>query len=312
MTAPTGPRSTSAGLLAVGGAIVSFALSTPIVKWSGETGVVLAFWRMWVASALWWIVLIAWRRIAQSKGRLEGAPALPDRATWKLVLPAGLMFGVNISLLFTAVTRTSIAAVEFIGALTPLIIVPAGALIFKERPNWSALKFGVISIVGVAMVLFFGPATGAATLGGNLLMVVTLCSWSTYLVFTKRARMAGIDTPTFMACMMPLGLITSVPIALAIVGSEVFELGMRGWLVVILLAVLTGMGAHGCIAFAQQHLPIATISVMQTSQPALAVLFAFIILDEQVRWIQVAGMALVIVGIAAFTATAQRPAPVPD
>ena len=197
MTAADRRRSTGAGLLAVGGAIVSFSLSTPIVKWSEETGVVLAFWRMWVASALWWIVLLGWRRVAHARGGIETAPALPDRNTWKMVLPAGLMFGINISLLFTAVTRTSIAAIEFIGALTPLIIVPAGALIFQERPNWSALKFGVISIGGIALVLFFGPATGTASLDGNLLMVVTLCSWSTYLIFTKRARLSGIDTPTF-------------------------------------------------------------------------------------------------------------------
>ena len=91
-----------------------------------------------------------------------------------------------------------------------------------------------------------------------------------------------------------------------------FELGARGWLVVIVLAVLTGMGAHGCIAFAQQHLPIATISVMQTAQPALAVMFAFVILSEQVRWIQAVGMLLVIIGIGAFTVTAQRPAAVPN
>jgi drug/metabolite transporter (DMT)-like permease len=72
------------------------------------------------------------------------------------------------------------------------------------------------------------------------------------------------------------------------------------------LAILTGMIAHGCIAFAQQHLPIATITVMQTSQPALAVFFAFLILGESVRGLQVVGMILVIVGIASFTLVSQR------
>ena len=66
------------------------------------------------------------------------------------------------------------------------------------------------------------------------------------------------------------------------------------------------VGLLGCIAFAQQHLPMATISVMQVTQPALAVLFAFLILGEEVRVVQVGGMAMVIVGIALFTRTAQR------
>lgn len=282
------------GLVAVIAAILAFSLSTPIVKWAGITGVVLAFWRMWMSVATWWIVLAGQQR------------PFPDRRTWKLVAPAGLLFGVNISLLFTAVTKTSIAHVEFIATMTPLIVVPAGAFFFSERPNWSALRYGVISIVGVAMVLFFGPSTGTATLGGDLIMLVVLCSWTGYLLFTKRARAAGVDTVTFMACMMPLGLITTVPMAIVLAGDEILSMTGRGWLVAAILAILTGMIAHGCIAFAQQHLPIATITVMQTSQPALAVFFAFVILGEEVRGLQVVGMGFVIVGIAAFTLVSQR------
>ena len=283
-----------AGLIAMAAAIVAFSLSTPIVKWAGITGVVLAFWRMWMSVATWWIVLMGQHR------------PLPDRRTWKLVAPAGLFFGMNISLLFTAVTKTSIAHVEFIATMTPLLVVPAGAFFFSERPNWSALRYGVISIVGVAMVLFFGPSTGTATLGGDLIMLLVLCSWTGYLLFTKRARAQGVDTVTFMACMMPLGLITTVPMAIVLAGDEILSMTARGWLVAGILAILTGMIAHGCIAFAQQHLPIATITVMQTSQPALAVFFAFLILGEEVRGLQVVGMVLVIVGIAAFTLVSQR------
>jgi drug/metabolite transporter (DMT)-like permease len=275
-------------------AIVAFSLSTPIVKWAGITGVVLAFWRMWMSVGTCWIELVGQRR------------PLPDRRTWKLVAPAGLFFGMNISLLFTAVTKTSIAHVEFIATMTPLLVVPAGAIFFNERPNWSALRYGVISIVGVAMVLFFAPPTGTATLGGDLIMLLVLCSWTGYLLFTKRARAQGVDTVTFMACMMPLGLITTVPMAIVLAGDEILSMTRRGWLVAAILAILTGMIAHGCIAFAQQHLPIATITVMQTSQPALAVFFAFLILGEEVRGLQVVGMVLVIVGIAAFTLVSQR------
>lgn len=298
------PAVAPVGLFAMIAAIVAFSLSTPIVKWAGVTGVVLAFWRMWLSVGTWWITLVVMRRRSRAS---EHRVDWPSRQTWKLVAPAGLLFGMNISLLFTAVTRTSIAHVEFIATLTPLAVVPAGALIFGEQPNWSALRFGVISIVGVAMVLFFGPASGTATLGGDLLVLVVLCSWTGYLILTKRARAAGVDTVTFMACMMPTGLVTTVPMALLLAGTGVVsDMNPRGWFIVVVLAVLTGMVAHGCIAFAQQHLPIATITVMQVGQPALAVVFAFIILGEEVRAMQVVGMALVITGLVLFTRTAQR------
>ena len=143
-------------------------------------------------------------------------------------------------------------------------------------------------------------------------MLVVLCSWTGYLIFTKRARAAGVDTASFMACMMPTGLITTVPMALLIAGDGIVtDMTGRGWFIVVILALLTGMVAHGCIAFAQQHLPIATITVMQVAQPALAVLFAFLILGEEVRAVQVGGMALVIVGITLFTRAAQRGPAIP-
>lgn len=291
----TGTRSSgSVGVIAIAVAIVSFALSTPIVKWAGEPGVVIAFWRMWFALGLWWIVMIAMRR------------PFPDARTWKLVAPAGLFFGLNISTLFTAVTRTSIAHLEFITSLTPLVAVPASALLFKERPDFAPLKFGAISIVGVALVLFFGPSTGTSSLEGDLLVFLVIGIWTCYLMFTKRARAHGVDTVTFMACMVPTGLITTVPMAVLLEGDKIFDLKFRGWGVALLLAVLTGMVAHGCIAFAQQHLPIQTITVMQTAQPALAVLFAFFLLNEEVRWPQMIGMALVIIGITLFTRASQR------
>ncbi len=101
--------------------------------------------------------------------------------------------------------------------------------------------------------------------------------------------------------MMPIGLLTAGPIAAIIAGADVFGLSAKGWLVVAILTLLTGMLSHGCIVFAQQHIPVATIGIMQTAQPALAVFFAFLVLGEEVRPPQVLGMALVMAGLALFT-----------
>ena len=290
----TEARAKSIGFLAVGLAVVSFSISSAAIKWSESIGSVVAFWRMIGAVVGWWvIVLIARKR--------TGRP-LPSRETWKLVLPPGLFFGLNIAIFFTAITRTSIAHAEFITTLTPLVLLPAGAAFFGERPNWGALKFGLISVVGIALVLAFGPTGGAATPGGDLLMVLVIGTWTGYMLTSKRARSRGVDVLDFMACMMPLGLITA-----SIAGAGLFTLSARGWFVVALLTLVTGMLAHGCIIYAQRHLPVATISIIQTGQPALSVFWGFVILGESVRSPQIVGMVLVVVGLSMFTWVSQRP-----
>ena len=293
----------SLGLLAMTVAVVSFSTSSALIKWSESTGAVIAFWRMIGAVIGWWLV-IAFTRVR------TGRPA-PTASTWRLALAPGLAFGANIALFFTAINKTSIAHAEFITALTPLVLLPAGAFFFAERPNWNALRWGLISIVGVSLVLFFGPAQGASSLSGDLLMIGVISLWTTYLLTSKRARAAGVGTLDFMACMMPIGVLTAGPIAAIIAGSGVFGLTAKGWLVVAILTLLTGMLSHGCIVFAQQHLPVATISIMQTAQPALAVFFAFLILGEEVRPPQVVGMVLVIIGLALFTLASSRSATLP-
>ena len=291
------------GLIAMTIAVASFSTSSVLIKWSESTGSVIAFWRMIGAVIGWWTV-VAFNRVR------TGRPA-PTASTWRLALAPGLAFGANIALFFTAINKTSIAHAEFIGALTPLVLLPAGAFFFAERPNWTALRWGLISVVGVSLVLFFGPEQGTSSLSGDLLMLGVLSLWATYLLTSKRARTAGVGTLDFMACMMPIGLLTAGPIAAIIAGADVFGLSAKGWLVVVILTLLTGMLSHGCIVFAQQHIPVATIGVMQTAQPALAVFFAFVVLGEEVRPPQVLGMALVMVGLALFTLVSSRAATVP-
>jgi drug/metabolite transporter (DMT)-like permease len=137
-------------------------------------------------------------------------------------------------------------------------------------------------------------------------MIGVLALWTGYLLSSKRARTSGVDTIDFMSCMMPVGILVAGPAAAMIAGGDMFALSARGWLIVAVLVFLTGMLSHGCIVFAQQHIPVATIGIMQTAQPALAVCFAFLILGEAVRAPQVVGMVLVVGGLALFTLSSQR------
>ena len=286
------------GLVAMTVAVVSFSSSSSLIKWSDSTGSVIAFWRMIGAVLVWWAI------VAIERAR-TGRP-IPVASTWRRSFVPGLAFGANIAIFFTAITKTSIAHAEFISSLTPLVLLPAGAFFFGERPNWRSLRWGALSIVGVALVLFFGPSNGASSLQGDALMLCVITTWTIYLLTSKRARASGISTMDFMACMMPIGVLTAGPIAVVIAGSDIFELSARGWLVVVALTLLTGVVSHGCVVFAQQHIPVATIGIMQTGQPALAVGFAFVILGESVRAAQVVGMVLVIAGLALFTLSSQR------
>lgn len=281
------------GLAAVLTAVSCFALSLSVIKWPGVPGSVIAWWRLIGSTILWWVVLLVRRR-------RTGRP-LPSREMWRRMLVPAFFFGLNISIAFTAYTRTSVAHADFIGAMAPLIMMPAGFLLFRERPNWRALSWGILSIVGIAIILFNGNEKGTATLRGDLIAIGGVAMLSSYLLASKRVRGQtddrNIGTWDFMAMLMPLALITATPVAVATAGEEMWPLSWKAWAAIGILSVLTGMVAHGLLAYAHRSVPIATMSTLQVSQPAISVFLAWVLLGETIAASQLPGMALVLIGM---------------
>ena len=289
------------GLLAVFTAALSFAISLSIVKWPGVPGSVIAWWRLTGSALLWWIFLLVRRH---RTGR-----AFPTLDVWKLSTPPALFFGVNISLFFMALTRTSIAHADFIASMSPLILIPAGFVFFGEQPRWKALRWGALSAVGLVIILTNGPDGGVATVGGDLLVVAGVTGFAGYQLLAKRARSRGVEPFDFMTIVMTVALVTATPLALITAGDELWPLSAKAWAAVAILSVMTGMVGHGLLYYAHRSVPIATVSMVQATQPTMSTFWAWVLLGESIALGQVPGMVLVTVGVAMTVWLSNRPTP---
>ena len=285
------------GVLVMALAVATLSSGTTIVKWGHTEGTIIAFWRLLAATAAWWIVL-AIRRARR------GVP-WPSRATWRAMVPAGLFFGADISVIFIAVNKTSIAHAEFISSLTPLIVVPLGAALFHERPNPRALPFAAVAIAGLALVLGAGGNVAGTSIEGDALVVVAVCLWAGYLVCSRMAR-ATVGVVDFMATVVPLGLIVVIPAVAIRTGGDLLPPDGRGWGSIFLLTIVTGMLGHCFIAIAQRLVDVGTISVIGVAQPAIAVCWAWLVLGEPIKATQLPGMAVLLAGLIGFTLLQQR------
>ena len=289
------------GMLAVVASVMCFAISFSIIKWPDVSGSVIAWWRLVGSSLLWWMLLCG--------RRLAGGAPLPSGRAWKLVVPAALCFGLNISLLFLGVTKTSVAHSEFIAAMVPLLLIPGGIVFFAEQPNWKALRWGIISLVGLAIVLTNSPAGGVATVEGDLIIVAGTIAFAGYQLCSKRARARGVQPWDFMAVVMPVALITATPVAVITGGDEMWPLTFEAWVAVILLSLMTGMVGHGLLYYAQRHVPISTVGIIQAGQPSQSAIWAWLLLGEAIALAQVPGMLLVTLGLVLVVWSSQRTSP---
>lgn len=279
------------GLAAMVAVVLSFSASSTIIRKAEAPGPTIAFWRMLGSSVVWTAFL--WYRERRFVTVQE----------WRRALVTGVVLGVNITLFYTAATRTSVANLEFISALAPLALLPAGAILFHEKVDRRAALFGVFSIVGLALVVFDAPKRGAATWFGNGLAALSLATWCTYLLTSRQLR-SGMSIATLMASALPIATVTTLPITL--INDDLGRFDGRAMIYIAVLTLLTGVVAHGLIVFAQRKVPIGIMSLMQVGQPALAVVWSALFLDQSIRGGQTVGMVLVVAGLAAVVVQTHR------
>jgi drug/metabolite transporter (DMT)-like permease len=280
----------SLGVLAVAGVVVAFSLSSTLVKRAHSPGVLLAFWRMVTVSVVWNVYL-------RSTGR---------RVTWRHVRQAfvpGVFFGLNLAIFFAGATHNSVANAALIGSLSPFFIVPIGAKLFDEYINPRALIFALVAFGGVAIVLFSAPANGDASIRGNVFGVLAMLLWTAYVAATRHFR-RDMDVATFMSTISPIAAVAVLPLAIA--NGDVFGMSRTGWTYMLILALVSGIAAQGLMVFAQRTIAIGTIAIVSVVQPALAVVWSYLLLDEKLRDGQIVGIAIAMGGLLAFIVLNQR------
>lgn len=278
------------GVLAVIGMVIAFSLSSTLVKRAESPGVLVAFWRMVTVSVVWnlWLWSTG-RRITMANVRQALVP--------------GVFFGLNLAVFFAGATRNSVANAALIGSLAPFLIVPAGAWLFKEHINPRALLFAVVAFGGVALVLLSAPPNGDASLEGNLFGFLAMLLLVAYVASTKHFR-RDMDVATFMATICPIAALAVLPIAIA--HGDMLTMSATGWTYMLILTFTSGVAAQGLMVFAQRTIQIGTIGIAQVAQPALAVVWSFLLLGEVVNHRQMAGIAVVVGGLLAFVVLNQR------
>jgi len=278
------------GVLAVVALVVAFSLSSTLVKRAESPGVLVAFWRMVTVSLVWNAVL--W-----TTGR-----RVTLRDVRQVVVP-GIFFGLNLAVFFAGATHNSVANAALIGSLAPFLIVPVGAWLFREYIDPRALVFAAVAFGGVVLVLLSAPPAGDASLEGNVFGVLAMLLLVGYVSSTKYFR-REMDVTTFMATICPIAAVAVLPLAVA--HGDVFGLSGTGWTYTLILTLTSGVAAQGLLVFAQKSIQIGTIGIAQVAQPALAVVWSFLLLGEVVNDRQVAGIAIVTAGLLAFVVLNQR------
>ena len=232
--------------------------------------------------------------------------ALPTRTVW-LAIIAGVFFAGDLLSWHHAVDAVGAGLATVLGNLQVIVVGIVAWIVFKERPPRPVLLALPIVLVGVVLI---SGVVGAGAYGVNpplgvSLGIVTAFAYAGYLLVIRRGshdlrRPAG-----------PVAISTASTAVVAIVFGVVFrELDpvpswpSHGWLA--LLGITSQSIGYLIISISLPRLPAALVSIILLAQPVATVILARILLDEEPSLPQLAGVALVVGGIAVATIPVAR------
>ncbi|WP_028402790.1 DMT family transporter [Ectobacillus panaciterrae] len=197
---------------------------------------------------------------------------------------------------FWALEQTSATNVGLISTLNAISIAVFSSLFLKEKMNMLQMFSMILSLFGVILVLSKGKGNLLLSLHfntGDLWMLTAVCIWGIYSVCS---RWATTKTSPMMSTLYSgiFGLIVLLPFNLSdftvsnINASFVESILYTGVISTVVCMVFWNIGV--------QKLGAATSGIFLNFNPIFTAILAFLLLGEQMTWIQGIGSGIVIIG----------------
>jgi drug/metabolite transporter (DMT)-like permease len=282
-------------LAAVLGAF-AIAFSGILYRWSGVSPATGVFFRCLYGLPI--LLLVAageWRSLGPMSRRTMG-----------MSVAAGLFFAVDLVTFHYAVNVMGAGLGTVMGNLQVVVVAGVAWLVFGERPRREVLVAIPVMLTGVVLIsgVIGTGAYGANPEAGVAIGLVTATAYSGYLLIIRRAspdhRPAG-----------PVAIATAVTAACAgLFGAAAGDLNLVPSLpahaYLLALGVLSQSVGYLLIQASLPKLPAVVTSVLLLVQPVTTVILGAIWLAELPSAVQLAGVGLVLVGLATATGAIRR------
>jgi drug/metabolite transporter (DMT)-like permease len=283
------------------GALV-IAFSGILVRLAEVAPSTAAFYRC--AYALPALALLAWL-----EDRRFGRRPLRERVP---LWGAGLMFAADLTFWHHSIEAVGAGLATVLGNIQVLFVGLLAWLALGERPDNRALAS--IPVVFAGVVLISG-VVGEGAYGDDPLMGVVfgLLTAITYALFILILRQGNVDMRRPAGPLFDATLSGAIFSALGgiVVGDIEWAPGMESQAWLVLLALSSQVLGWLLISVSLPRLPAVLTSILLMLQPVSTVFLAALLLSEAPSSVQLAGVAIVIAGVAVATVRPREREPAP-
>jgi drug/metabolite transporter (DMT)-like permease len=230
------------------------------------------------------------------------ARPIPGARQTGWILFGGVLFGIEVSLWAAALKLTTVTNATLLANLTPVFAALFGWFLFRERLKGAVIAGVATALVGAVLLALAraqaaGGPTGDAETGwlGDALGLCAAVGYAGYLLILRMlGKDMNVGAVMFWATLSSL----AVALSLALVFREpLLPETLNGWLILLGLALVVQVGGQGLVAYGVGRLPIVASTVLLWMQPLVAAALSWIMFDEALGALALAGALLILAGI---------------
>ena len=191
----------------------------------------------------------------------------------------------------------------------PLWLIAIRALA-RDRPRRMSLAGTLVGFFGIVLLTLPGSRPASVQLWGMLLIVAGTLGWATGSFISPKLPLPVNPFVTAVWEML-LGGVAMLVIGSArgeLRGFSIGQVSTEGWLALAYLTVFGSVVAFSAFAWLLANAPVSLVATYAYVNPVVAVLLGFLILNEPVTVLILAGGAIVVLGVA-LVVSAERPPP---
>lgn len=290
MNVPARREARAVALLILGASCIGFA---PLLARIADVGpVASAFWRMALAAPVLWLVV--WLRSHGAVAAHRPAPGL-----LRMMWVSGLFFAADLAVWHVSIAYTSIANSTLLANCAPILATVYAFVVHRQRPSAMFLAAMLLAMTGATMLVGPNFQLGGRALAGDLLALLASVFYTSYMIAIHRAQASG-DMLRLLAASSTVTALALLPAAWLLSvwqGQPFWPASLTGWSTVIALALVSQVLGQGCIAYGLTHMPVALSATILLLQPLVAAAAAWILLNERLGMLQMAGGALLLLAI---------------
>jgi drug/metabolite transporter (DMT)-like permease len=222
------------------------------------------------------------------------------RQNWPRLLLLGFMgSGIYNTLQYIALTETTATNAAILNSWGPILIVLAGAALFRDKLRANQVTGMAVSLMGVAVVVLHGEFARIATLSfnrGDLVMLFATGVWALYTTLLRTRPQ--ISTLSFAGITYAIAGVVNLPLAAwEYAHGQVMEITPQTLAAVLYAGVLASLVAYLFYARSVEIIGANRTGVFIHLIPLFTSVLAMVLLGEQPALYHAAGFGLILTGV---------------